>query len=52
MKKFGPGPPWPISGPTEPPIRAQTILIVRNLEKVTFYDWNLNNFLRAAKFGE
>ena len=52
MAKFGPGPPSPISGPPEPPIRAQTVLLVKISEKFDFYDWNPYNFGRPTKLGE
>ena len=52
MTKFGAGPPWPICGPPEPPIRAQTALLLQISEKIHFYDWNPRNFGRPAKLGE
>ena len=54
MTKIGPGPPWPISGPPESPIRAQIALLVKFPKISTFMigdpiilgtqqDWVINN---------
>ena len=49
MTKFSPGPSWPISGPLEPPIRAQTVISKNFSKNSPIYDWNPDNFGRLVR---